>query len=119
MNLDSIAAANGEVAVMAKRIIRARERELSRVRVGVKNDAVNLTELHLTAYGHEILRALELRLETDLETLKIVGAAFEELGYEFETAEEPVSGVKMSDNLREAILWIAENRGRPWDEILR
>jgi len=33
------------------------------------------------------------------------------------TGETSESGVKMRDELKEAIWWIAKNRGRPWSEI--
>jgi hypothetical protein len=78
---------------------------------------VNLTELHLTAYGYEILRAMGMQLETDSEGLNAIESTFVSLGYKFKTAQEPARGVKMSDELREAILWIVENRNRRWSEI--
>ena len=43
--------------------------------------------------------------------------ALAELGFELKTGETSVAGVQMSQDLKQAIWWIAENRGRPWSEI--
>ena len=63
------------------------------------------------------MTALEERLTTDLKGLKVIKKALAELGFKLKTGETSVSGVQMSDELKQAIWWIAENRDRPWDKI--
>jgi hydroxymethylpyrimidine/phosphomethylpyrimidine kinase len=78
---------------------------------------VDLRELELTAYGYEILTALGMHLTTNLEGLERVKNAFAEQGFELKTGDTSVSGVKMGDELKQAIWWIIDNRGRRWGGI--
>ena len=117
--LDTLAARYGAIASVAQAIIESRDAEMRRVTVGVAEEVVDLRELHLTAYGYEILSALGMRLETDPKGLEQIRPAFAELGYEVNTSDESIPGVSMSDELRGAILWIVENRGHAWSKILR
>jgi hypothetical protein len=93
--------------------------EIQRTRIGVRANEVDLGALWLTAYDYDILTALDMRLKTDLDGLEQVKTAFSRLGFELKFEKLSQSGVYMSNKLKEAILWIAENRGRMWDyEIL-
>ncbi len=120
---------NKEVAARFQRIIEMRAQEIERVRVGVDDEFFDLRELYVTAYGYEVLSTLPLspatrdrfapdsRLKTDLKGLEMVKQAFGELGFDIKTAEKSVPGVKMSDELKQVILWIVENHGHSWFRI--
>ncbi|MFW9967034.1 MAG: leucine-rich repeat domain-containing protein [Candidatus Thorarchaeota archaeon] len=99
-------------------ILEARRAEIERVGVGVSElEDVDLRELWLTAYGYEVLGALDMRLATDEHGLERVKRAFAELGLELKIGENSTSGVKMSEELKQAIWWIVKNRGRLWSDI--
>jgi len=108
LNVEELSAYHWEIAKRIQRIIELREAEMQRVIVGVINTGMDLRELWLTAYGFEVLTALEMRLTTNLKGLEKVKTAFSELGFELKTGKTSRSGVKMSDELKQAIWWIAE-----------
>jgi hypothetical protein len=39
------------------------------------------------------------------------------MGFKLNTGKTAESGAKMSNELKETIWWIAQNRGRQWNEI--
>jgi hypothetical protein len=117
LKLEELSKRHGEIAKIAQRIIRLRKAEMHRVQVGTQDDEFDLRELWLTAYGYEVLTALEMRFATDLEGVKRVKSALAELGLKLKTGETSKPGTRMSDELKQAILWIAQNRGRDWNEI--
>ncbi len=106
-----------ELAMRTQRTLDLRKSEIQNVQVGISSEGVNLQELYLTAYGYEVLTALGMRLMTTEEEFGQVVEVFRELGFKLKTGNTPISGVLMSDGLREAIWWIIENRGKPWKEI--
>ena len=109
---------HGVFAKSVQRIIELRQGEMQRVVVGVKGNEVDLRELYLTAYGYEVLTALRMRLITDSKGLDRTKKALAELGFKLKTGKTSVSAVQMSDELKQVIWWITENRGRPWSEIM-
>jgi len=117
LKLEELLTQQSEIAKRAQSIIELRDAEIQQIRVGVRNDEVDLQELWLTAYGYEILSALDMRLTTDLEGLEQIKSAYAKLGFELKTGETSIPGVKMSKPLKRAIWWIVENRGKPWSEI--
>ncbi|MFW9959292.1 MAG: leucine-rich repeat domain-containing protein [Candidatus Odinarchaeota archaeon] len=117
LNIGELSSQHAEMAKIADDIIELREAEMQRVRVEMRDDKVDLRELWLTAYGYEVLTALGMRVTTDLEGLQRIKAALAELGYEPKVGTYTESGVPMSNKLKKAILWIAQNRGRRWSEI--
>ena len=117
LNLDHVVRTEGELGLEVDRILQAREQEIGRVRIGAKFGVMDLTELYLTAYGYQILSGLGLSLKADLTLLPRIQKPFNELGLEVKIYDSPVSGVQMSDELKQAILWIVKNNGRPWSEI--
>ncbi len=118
LDIEKLSTQKGEIVVRTKQIIHNRERELKRVRVGLKFRRVDLRELYLTAYGYEILNALDMGLESNLGGFEQIQQASADLGYDIKTADKSESGVNMSDELKQAIWWIVENRGRSWHEIV-
>lgn len=114
LNLEEMHTQHGEIAQRIHQIIELRKLEIQRVQVEEKEDMVDLRELWLTAYGYEICSALGLQLTTDFEGFEQVKNAASELGFDLKTGETSVSGVKMSDELKQAIWWVVENRGQPW-----
>jgi len=114
LDVEELSAHHAEIAKRIQRIIELREAEMQRVIVKVRDTEVDLRELWLTAYDYEVLTALELHDFTDLEGLEKVKTAFSELGFELKTDETSRSGVKMSDELKHTIWWIAQNKDRPW-----
>jgi len=109
LNLEEMYTQHGEIAQRVQQIIELRKLEIQRVQVEEKEDMVDLRELWLTAYGYEICSALGLQLTTDFEGFEQVKNAASELGFDLKTGETSVSGVKMSDELKQAIWWVVEN----------
>ncbi|TFG28190.1 leucine-rich repeat domain-containing protein [Candidatus Thorarchaeota archaeon] len=137
----------GEIAKITQKIVEIRASEMKQVQVEVFEDLppctcesselipslvkgkrvcancgsvpsiVDLHELWLTAYGYEVLTALGIRFSTDLKGLEQIKNALAELGFQLKSGDTSVSGVKMSDELKQTIWWIAENRGKTWNEI--
>lgn len=107
-----------EITTKTQKINELRQAEMELVQVGIQGSVVDLRELYLTSYGYEILSALEMRLITNLEGLEQVRNALTELGFQLKTGETAIAGVQMSDELKQAIWWIVENRGRTWREII-
>ena len=125
LKLEELVSKDPDVARSAPQIIQARNAELDRLRIGVREvGEAPLAEIFLTAYGYDVLSAVESSkawnssIKSNMEKLEIVERALAELGFALRTDEENVSGVKMSDNLKSAVLWIFKNRGRLWEEIL-
>ncbi|MFW9804502.1 MAG: leucine-rich repeat domain-containing protein [Candidatus Thorarchaeota archaeon] len=99
-------------------ILETRRAEIEQVGVGVSElNYVDLRELWLTAYGYEVLSALDMRFATDKQGLERVKRAFAELGFRLRIGKTSTSGVKMSEELKQAIWWIVKNKGRLWSEI--
>jgi hypothetical protein len=119
LDFEALVTNHGKAALEAQEIIHARQTEIEQVRVGVQSWRVDLRELYLTAYGYDVLSALEMPLVTGSEGLELIRHAFAELGFEVKTSKEPVSGVNMSDPLKQAIWWIIVNRSRSWSDIPR
>jgi hypothetical protein len=126
LNLDTLIPQHGELATKAKEIIGLRNYEMESLQLKVekrrykrhKYKIVDLRDLWLTAYGYTILSNNRFyELEIDLKRLERIEQLFNELGYELRTGRTAKSKIKMSDNLRKSILWIAKNRGSypPWD----
>ena len=107
-----------EIARTIPDILRLRKEEMEKVVVGRKGNTVDLSELYLTAYGYEVLKVLNMKLQTDLEGLKKVEKSLTELGFELMVGNTSVSGVNMSSQLKKVIWWIVENEDKPWIEIV-
>jgi hypothetical protein len=139
LDLETMIASHGEIAVRAQRIIELRSLEMQKVGVSVRGTNVDLRELWLTAYGYEVLTALikqhgfrffrrgtfyldeperlGFKLSSDLEVFDLIKNALDDLGFKLKIGETSVSGVKMSEYLKQTIWWIVEYQGRPWREI--
>lgn len=117
LKLEGLLTEHGDIAIRAQQIIGLRDAEMKQVQIGIQGNKVDLREFWLTAYGYDILSALGMGLTTNLEGLERIRTAFAELGFEVNTGETSVSGVKMRRPLKKAIWWIVQNRGRPWNEI--
>ena len=123
LRIDEVASIHPEIARKSHEIIKTRNKEMQRVQVRVKDEwddpeeMYDLSDLWLTAYGYEVLSALDMRLTTDLEGLKQIESALAELGFNLKTGKTSVLGAKMSDEMKWVIWWIVGNRNRLWDEI--
>lgn len=120
LKLEELATEHEEIAVRSQHIIKLRESEMEKTVVAKRNGELDLGGLWLTAYGYEILMSLDIHLTADLYELAKIKKTFRKLGFELktsETSERRASGVKMSNELKEAIWWIAENRSRSWRDI--
>ncbi len=106
-----------EIADRLPEIIELRDAEIQRVKIAVKDNAVDLRELWLTAYGYNILNALDIGLSTNLNTLEQIKSILAEMGFELKTGKDSESGVIMSEELKHTIWWIVENRNKTWVEI--
>ncbi len=119
LNLQKLLLEHKEIAAHANRIIELRKREINRIRIPVNNiDEVDLRGLWTTAYGFEILTALNMKLTTNLDGLDQIKSAFSEIGVALKTCKASTSAAKMSRRLKETIWWIVENTGRLWAEII-
>ncbi len=117
LRIEELSSQHSAIAKIAHRIINLREAEMHLVRVGAEGDEVDLREVWLTAYGYMVLTSLGMGLTTDLEGVEQVSTALTELGFDLKTSTTSRSGVKMSNELRQTILWIAKYSGRPWYRI--
>ncbi len=75
-------------------------------------DAAHLESRELPAIQ---LLTLDVGLTTDASGLGKIRDALMKLGFEFSAKKGSQSDLKMSTTLKESILWIAENRGKPWN----
>jgi len=137
LNLDRLSKIYPKLATRVPEIIKQREREMQRIKIAeIRKNMVNerssnreiyfqnredkkydLRQLWLTAYGYEILKALRMRLVVDTEELEQVKDAFNELGFDLKIGRVSIPGVGMSDELKEAIWWIASYKRRYWTVI--
>jgi len=104
-----------EIAKRTNRIIDFRENEMRSVVVGVNGDEMDLRELWTTAYGYNILSALNMTLVSDSIEFRQVLKAVEEIGYSLNRGNIEDSRINMSEQLKESIWWFVENRN--WNDI--
>jgi len=117
LKLEELLTQHDQIAVRTHHIIELRNDEVEQVVIPVNGNKVDLRELWLTSYGYDILSALDMRLDTDLTGLMQVRSAFAEMGFQLKTGKKEHSGVKMKNELKQAIWWIAENKGKKWAYI--
>jgi hypothetical protein len=114
MEIDRVTKLHGEIALRTQHIIDLRNDEMEKVQITKVMAKIHLRELWLTSYGYEVLSALGMRLTILEEELPKLEAAMNRLGWKLRVGKEAVPGVEMSDELREAIWWIADNEGEEW-----
>ncbi len=119
LNLEYLSGRHPEIEERTQEIIRLRASEIEQTTIGVDGDMFDLRALWLTAYGHEILSALDLRPITDSIGLEQVKKAFTDIGHEVHLSQSLAYGVDMSNKLKNCIWWIVENRGKLWSVIKR
>ncbi|MFW9863764.1 MAG: leucine-rich repeat domain-containing protein [Candidatus Thorarchaeota archaeon] len=117
--LEKLIKKHPELAAIAPHILSHRNREMKRLAVTVKGSEVDLRELWLSAYGYEVLNALDMGLVTDLEGLQEITEALAELGFDLKTDRTSKSTINMEWQLKETIWWMAQYRGRSWRDIRR
>jgi len=117
LNLENLQIQHREIAARIHRILELRRDEIQSVSVGVSDGVADLQELYLTAYGYEILSALGMRLKSPEDELAQISEAISNLGFDLKIGNVPISAVEMSGELKKAIWWIVENRGKFWIEI--
>ncbi|MGY5865361.1 MAG: hypothetical protein RTV41_12220 [Candidatus Thorarchaeota archaeon] len=119
LNLENIIFKHRELSLLAQRLIDLRKMEIEEVNVLIVDDFVNMKELWLTAYGHEVLSTLKLAnpLFSKIELLDLVKKAFADLDIDLKTGVSQRSGVQMSTELKECIWWIAKYEGKIWFRI--
>lgn len=116
-NLEKLVAKYGEIAARGHHIIEQRKKEIEQVRIPIEGNEVDLRELWLTAHGYRILSALEYRLTTNLDGFESVKSAFKEVDLTLNSGTPAASSTAMSDDMKNSIWWIAENRGIEWRRI--
>ena len=114
LRVEYVARYHPEIAIRMHDIIRLRAAEIEQVSITTSGDMVDLQNLWVTAYGFEILSALKMQLTTDKEGFDQIKVALDETGLKLRTGKASVSGVQMSNELKEAIWWIVNKRGRRW-----
>ncbi len=117
LRLEELLTQHNQIAVRAHRIIDLRNEEIEQIVTSVNGDNVNLRELWLTSYGYDILNALDMSLNTDSKGFEQVQSAFAAMGFHLKTGKRGYSGIRMSNLLKQAIWWIAENKGKKWAYI--
>jgi len=117
LNLEKLLAKHGEIVARAQRILELRKREIEQATIQVEYGEWDLRELWLTTYGYEVLSAMDMGLTTNYEGHEQIKNAFAELGQKYKIDDSPVSREDMSNELKECIWWIADNRGKDWTEI--
>ncbi len=117
LNLAALSLKHGEIAGRAKKIIEVRMRELEQIRVSISREKkIDLRELAITAYGFNILNALDTNLGFYVEkyAFKQIDDALLELGVKLRMGKTKKSGVKMSRELRKCIFWILEMKDKSY-----
>lgn len=117
LKLEDLQSQYTEIAKRIPDILRMRKDEMEKVVIKRKGNTVDLSELWLTAYGYEVLRSMNMKRSTDSVGLKKVKTSLSELGFDLRIEDASVSGVKMSDELKQVIWWIVDNEGKSWNEI--
>jgi len=119
LNLELGFSQNAEITISTKQILKTREDEMEKVTVGLSGNRVDLRELWLTAYGYEVMTALKMSLETDVNGLKALETVFSNIGFKLKVDESATPGVRMSNALRNVIHWIIENTGKEKRDFLK
>ncbi|MHA2303459.1 MAG: hypothetical protein ACXACD_21170, partial [Candidatus Thorarchaeota archaeon] len=97
--------------VRSKDILELREREMKRVQIPITlHRRGNLRRLWTTAYGYDVLSALNPGLDVDRGLLDATRDAVASLGYELEItgSRGTVFPVKMTKELKKCIWWLAK-----------
>ncbi|MGY5857979.1 MAG: leucine-rich repeat protein [Candidatus Thorarchaeota archaeon] len=119
LELEGLIIKHAEIASRAQRIIELRENEMKNVVIGVNGDRRDLRELWLTAYGYKILTALNMKdFSYPVPDYVKILRALEKIGYRVKEGYVEDSRINMSRQLRESILWIVKQKGKPWSKIL-
>ena len=108
---------NGDIAARTQEIFELRKREIQNLVLELRNDKVDLKPLWLTAYGYEVLSALGEHLSTDLGGFERLKKSFEKIGFTLKTGDASTDAVKMPNETKQVIWWLAENTGRQWAEV--
>jgi len=111
MSIENMATSR-DFAPLAKRVLGLRKRELQQVSIVSNGAEVDLTPLWLTAYGYEILTALQFGLRTDVGGLEVIRSELRKLDIELSVEEDVRSqpSTMMSDDLTNYVLWIVQSR---------
>ncbi|MFW9844600.1 MAG: hypothetical protein ACFFEV_08485, partial [Candidatus Thorarchaeota archaeon] len=120
LNLDELIGAHSEIAARAQEIVELRNAEMQKLVVHKTSlGNVKIDQIHLTAYGYDVLSAIGFRRTISESRFGVVKKTFADLGFEIKTTSEKSisSSVSISEELKESILWIAENKGKPWRVI--
>lgn len=115
LNLDALVLKHREIGERAKKIIEIRMRELERIRVSISREKIiDLRELAVTAYGFNILNALDTNLGfyIEIHAFKQIDDALSELGFKLKMGKTKQSGVKMSRELRKCIFWFIDMKDK-------
>ena len=101
-----------DFASLVEKVLKLRQRELRNVRVVSNGNEVDLTPLWLTAYGYEILTAMQFGLKTDAIGLQQVEGELRKLDVDLCYDEENRNQLStvFSDDLKNYILWIVQSR---------
>jgi hypothetical protein len=93
-------------------VLEVRQRELNHTRVVSHENEVDLTPLRLTAYGYDILAALEFGPKTDADGLQLIESELQKSGFSFyhDEVDDSQPSTVFSENLRNHILWIVQSR---------
>ncbi|MHA1928300.1 MAG: hypothetical protein ACTSV2_06945 [Candidatus Thorarchaeota archaeon] len=77
-----------ELVERVDRIVELRNHEMESLVLSKEHDVVDLRPLHLTAYGFQILQALEMGVTCKIEKFGSVYGALEELGFDLKMKEQ-------------------------------
>ncbi len=96
----------GDLAQRIDDVLAQRENEIKQIKLLTNGNEVDLGPLWLTAYGNQILNALDLGAKCSLDEFSDLHAKFKEIGFNLRTTEKPVRSTKpkVSPKMREYIL---------------
>ncbi|MHA1928691.1 MAG: leucine-rich repeat domain-containing protein [Candidatus Thorarchaeota archaeon] len=77
-----------ELAVMAERVIAMRSHEMEKLVLSKEGNVIDLRPLYLTAYGHQVLQALEMDLTCTADEFEPVSGALEKLGFDLNVEDQ-------------------------------
>jgi len=118
LRLEELLTLHGEIAIRTQEILEIRDSELRQVRVDEVDNKDELKKLWLTAYGYDVLTAVETNLETDAIDIEQIRNIFSDMGFELLGNNTSISGAKMDDMLEMVILWIVKNKNVQWSKII-
>ncbi|MGY5854009.1 MAG: leucine-rich repeat protein [Candidatus Thorarchaeota archaeon] len=99
-----------ELAVLTPQVLELRRKEIEETSVIILDQTVDIRNLWLTSYAHDVLCALEMGPEIELENLESLQKKMKSVGFTLKIEYEQSVGtsIRISEELRAYVLFSAE-----------